>query len=67
MHQADGAGLVVRPTRVRCRGCQVTHVLLPAVCAPRSGYATDVIGPALIAGAMGAGHRVITAELQLIR
>ncbi|WP_405826033.1 hypothetical protein [Streptomyces sp. NBC_01390] len=42
MHQADGAGLVVRPTRVRCRGCQVTHVLLPAVCAPRSGYATDV-------------------------
>jgi len=58
---------VVRPTRVRCRGCQVTHVLLPAVCAPRSGYATDVIGPALIAGALGAGHRVITAELQLIR
>lgn len=43
------------------------HVLLPAVCAPRSGYATDVIGPALIAGALGAGHRVITAELQLIR
>ncbi|MCX5055414.1 MULTISPECIES: hypothetical protein [unclassified Streptomyces] len=42
-------------------------MLLPAVCAPRSGYATDVIGPALIAGALGAGHRVITAELQLIR
>lgn len=43
------------PDRARCRGCQVTHVLLPAWCLPRRGYGTEVVGTALLAAAQGAG------------
>jgi len=45
----------LRPDRVRCRVCGVTHVLLPAWCLPRRAYSTDVIGTALLAAAQGAG------------
>jgi hypothetical protein len=63
IRQADGARLLVRPRRVRCAGCQVTHVVLPAASVPRRADAAEVIGSALLAKAAGRGHRTIAAEL----
>jgi hypothetical protein len=51
------------PRRSRCRGCGVTHVLLPAWCLARRADAAEVIGLALEAKAAGAGHRVIAGRL----
>jgi Domain of unknown function (DUF6431) len=45
---------LVRPRRVRCRGCRVTHVLLPALVAPRRADSAHVILGALLAKAGGA-------------
>lgn len=53
----------VRPRRVRCRGCDATHVLLPAALQPRRADATEVIGTALASKAAGIGHRRIAAAL----
>jgi len=58
----DRRGL--RPRRARCRSCRGTHVLLPAVVAPRRADTTAVIGSALQASARGTGYRRITAQLQ---
>lgn len=55
--------VVLVPRRSRCRGCGVTHVLLPAWCLARRAGATEVIGLALEAKAAGAGHRVIAGRL----
>lgn len=57
-----GAG-VLRPRRVRCVGCRVTHVLLSVACLLRRADAVEVIGAALRAKAAGAGHRPIAARL----
>ena len=43
--------------------CRVTHVLLPAVVAPRRADTTAVIGSALLASARGTGYRRIAAQL----
>jgi hypothetical protein len=51
------------PRRARCRGCGVTHVLLPPWCLARRADAGEVIGQALEAKASGAGHRVIAVRL----
>jgi hypothetical protein len=61
----DGPGGYVWlvPRRSRCRGCGVTHVLLPAWCLARRADAGEVIGLALEAKAGGAGHRVIAGRL----
>ena len=58
------AGLAepVRPRRSRCRGCAVTHVLLPVTLLLRRAYLADLIWAALVAKAAGAGHRVIGAR-----
>jgi hypothetical protein len=53
----------VRPRRSRCRGCGVTHVLLPVTLLLRRAYLADLIWAALAAKAAGAGHRVIGARL----
>jgi hypothetical protein len=61
-----GLGAVVvrlRPRRARCRGCGVTHVLLPAVALSRRADLAEVIGAALAAKAAGAGHRSIAGRL----
>jgi hypothetical protein len=58
-----GRRRLVRPRRVRCRGCRVTHVLLPANVAPRRADSAHVILGALLAKAGGRGHRSIAAEL----
>ena len=55
--------VVLVPRRSRCRGCGVTHVLLPAWCLARRADAGEVIGRALEAKAAGAGHRVIAERL----
>jgi Homeodomain-like domain len=55
--------VVLVPRRSRCRGCGVTHVLLPAWCLARRADAGEVIGLALEAKAAGAGHRVIAERL----
>lgn len=51
------------PRRARCRGCAVTHVLLPVSCLLRRLDAVEVIGAALLAKAAGSGHRPIAATL----
>ena len=53
----------LRPRRVRCVGCRVTHVLLSVACLWRRADAVEVIGAALRAKAAGAGHRPIAARL----
>ena len=59
-HDRRGAA----PRRARCRACRGTHVLLPAVVAPRRADTTAVIGSALQASAHGIGYRRIAAQLQ---
>jgi hypothetical protein len=65
VRERDGRQRLVRPRRVRCRGCRVTHVLLPAHVAPRRADAAHVILGALLAKAGGRGHRAIAAQLGL--
>ena len=55
--------LALRPRWARCRTCWNTHVLLPAVVAPRRADTTAVIGSALLASARGTGYRRIAAQL----
>jgi hypothetical protein len=57
-----GAGLL-RPRRVRCLSCRVTHVLLNIRCLLRRADAVEVIGAALRMKAAGAGHRPIAVRL----
>jgi len=54
---------VLRPRRARCRGCLVTHVLLPVTVLLRRAYAVELIGAALVARAGGWGHRSIGRQL----
>jgi hypothetical protein len=53
----------LRPRRVRCVGCRVTHVLLSVVGLWRRADTVEVIGAALRAKAAGAGHRPIATRL----
>lgn len=59
-----GAGRVL-PRRGRCRGCGRTQVLLPASVLLRRADAVAVIGLALLAKALGAGHRPIAQVLRV--
>jgi Domain of unknown function (DUF6431) len=64
--RCSGGGLVwLRPRRVRCASCRVTHVLLPALAPPHRDYAIDVVGYALLASACGQSHRTIGADLRV--
>ena len=60
---AGGGRVSLRPRRVRCAGCRVTHVLLTALAPPHRAYAIDVVGQALLASASGRSHRTIGADL----
>ena len=53
----------LRPRRARCRGCGVTHVLLPVTALARRADAAEVIGAALVARAAGAGFRAAAAAV----
>ena len=59
-----GAGRLV-PRRGRCRGCGRTQVLLPASVLLRRADAVTVIGLALLAKALWAGHRPIAETLKV--
>lgn len=63
IRERDGVRRLLRPRRIRCGGCRVTHVLLPAVFAPRRADSAEVILAALLAKAGGCGHRSIAADL----
>ena len=65
VRRRDGALIVLRPDRARCRGCAVTQVLLPAWCVPRRGYDVEVVGATLLAAAEGAGHRRAAACVEV--
>lgn len=58
------AGLAepMRPRRSRCRGCAVTHVLLPVTLLLRRAYVAETMWAAVAAKAAGAGHRLIGAR-----
>ncbi len=55
----------LRPRRARCRGCLVTHVLLPVVLLLRRAYLAELVWAALVARAAGGGHRRIGAGLSM--
>jgi len=55
--------VTLRPRRARCPACRATHVLLPALVAPRRADTTAGIGAALQASADRIGYRRIAAEL----
>ena len=62
--RCSGGGRVwLRPRRVRCASCRVTHVLPPALAPPHRAYAIDVVGQALLASACSQSHRTIGADL----
>ena len=60
---SGGGRVTLRPRRVRCASCRVTHVLLPAPAPPHRAYTIDVVGQALLASACGQSHRTIGADL----
>ena len=53
----------LRPRRVRCDDCRVTHVLLSVACLWRRADSVEVIGAALRWKAAGVGHRPIASRL----
>lgn len=57
----------LRPRRGRCRGCLVTHVLLPASMLGRRGDWAATVGRALELKAQGAGQRPIAAAIDVPR
>ncbi|HEY6795178.1 MAG TPA: hypothetical protein VI248_10920, partial [Kineosporiaceae bacterium] len=52
-----GLRVQLRPYRVCCRACTVTHVLLPAGCLSRRAYDVETVGTVLLSAAAGAGTR----------
>jgi hypothetical protein len=65
IRERAGVRLLLRPRRVRCERCRVTHVLLPATFVPRRADSAPVIVTALLANAAGHGHRSVAADLSL--
>lgn len=63
LRSSGGGRMSLRPRRVRCARCRVTHVLLPALAPPHRAYTIDIIGQALLASALGRSHRTISADL----
>ncbi|MEO3888471.1 DUF6431 domain-containing protein [Nonomuraea sp. B5E05] len=59
----SGVRLVLRPRRARCRGCGVTHVLLPARLLVRRADDGETIGAALELAVTGHGVRRIARVL----
>jgi transposase-like protein len=58
-----GLRVRLRPYRVCCRACTVTHVLLPAGCLLRRAYDVETVGTALLSAAAGAGTRRVAATV----
>ena len=60
-----GALMTVRPDRAVCTGCGLTHVVLDAGLLPRRAWSAGLIGQALVAAALGSGHRRIARDLDV--
>lgn len=58
-----GIAGTVRPRRVICRDCGVTHVLLPSTCFARRADSAERVGLGISAAAGGADIEVIADEL----
>jgi hypothetical protein len=58
-----GGVVVVRPRRARCRSCEATHILLPALSLVRRADAAEVVGAGLELAAAGWGCRRIAGRL----
>ncbi|WAL63922.1 DUF6431 domain-containing protein [Amycolatopsis cynarae] len=56
---------LLRPRRLRCRGCGSTHVVLPDWVLPRRAYAAPVVKQALAGRSAGHGHRAVAARLRI--
>ncbi len=52
-----------RPRRARCRSCEETHILLPALSLVRRADAAEVVGAGLELAAVGWGSRRIAERL----
>jgi hypothetical protein len=63
--RARRSASLLRPRRIRCGGCRVTHVVLASVFVPRRADSAHVILAALLAKAGGRGHRAVAADLSL--
>lgn len=63
IRERGGVRRPLRPRRIRCGRCRVTHVLLSAVFAPRRVDSAHVIFAALLA--KSGGHRAIATDLAL--
>lgn len=61
----DGELVTARPDRALCTGCAVTHVVLDAGLLPRRAWSAALIGQALVAAALGSGHRRVAADLDV--
>jgi hypothetical protein len=61
LRQADGSKTRQRLRRSRCRGCRVTHVLLPVLALRRRLDVAETIVRALLAHALGMGQRRVAA------
>lgn len=53
----------IRPRRVICRNCGVTHVLLPSTCYERRADCAERIGQGVLAAAAGIDFEAIAQEL----
>jgi hypothetical protein len=62
--RGESGGVRVRPRRAWCRGCRVTHVLLPVGLLLRRADSVEVVGAAITAKAAGLGARPIAALME---
>jgi hypothetical protein len=63
VRELGGVLAAVCPDRALCTGCGITHVVLDAGLLPRRAYAARVTGQALVAAALGHGHRRVARDL----
>jgi len=63
LRSSAGGRVWLRPRRVRCARCRVSHVLLHALAPPHRAHTIDLVGQALLASASGHSHRAIGAAL----
>jgi hypothetical protein len=59
VYAADGGRIELMPDRGLCRGCGVSHVIVPAWYVPRRAYTVDVIGQVLLGGAERTPYAVL--------
>jgi Domain of unknown function (DUF6431) len=64
IRDTGGTLVTIRPDRALCTGCGASHVVLDAGLLPRRACTADLIGQALVASALGRGHRLAAEQAQ---